>query len=486
MWWWGRRRLAQYSRVAVAALLVLNAVALTLIDQGAASEQARRPRVVETYDPEDDAVGARSPTPSTSGAGAGAVASGAAAAARAFPALDLIGANPPVYTGPVVTLRGRVIDPSGAPIANTPVHLSAHRDDLDVNRIEPVGSVCSAATRPVGCETAGRATTRADGTYSIPVFAGLDELAAIEDFEVRVPGTRERAGMIRRIDGIASVEHTVPDLLAWKPAVAVGDAQLEWAPPPVDAPISSPSDMNPIGGPDPPENSDRVRVLFSRRLPDGSTDEFYRVLGAATRAVFEPRVLEDESVSAVVEVAYGDVTWITGSVGLRGPGAPFSRHMPCTVLAPDPRSEHLLPVPVRAYADCPITDGDDATRIEGDYWMVDVDLGGTRALDLAVVRGYDQAFAVEVAEDPGEYEGEPLPGPRVTVPWVSHSGYDPAESPTKCVTTGAATTDPLIGSIATNETMMGRFVRLKLTAGNKPLSAVDRFAVWSNEPRPSN
>ena len=286
-----------------------------------------------------------------------------------------------------VVVSGRVLRSDGSPAGGVPVGLERAPglgEFLAGTLFVTVTffTACLADPPPEVCRgrAVRRATTAADGTYSIQLagrdtqtfFGHAGNLSVSAELP---PGPGEAAGAAVIAGFQVQTENLrLPDLQMWQPPVTVAGGRITWQPPPDGAP------------------SYRV-VAEDRSRPVWAFDS------AGPEVTFDPRILEDSSGSVAVSArTSGTAEGTTLSILRRSARVPYrstagpppSRGRPCTR---DPGAAPL--------ARCPLTDGDLSTALPAAATTsttthtstvpsrdsATIDLGGARDVSLVVVRG---------------------------------------------------------------------------------------------------
>ena len=343
-----------------------------------------------------------------------------------------------------VSLTGTVVDAAGAPLAGTRVVLLKEADLGEVfaslvTTLGTLGLACLAPQLPSFCSGVRRTTTDGSGAFSFQL-KGSDTQGSVgnaDSFDLAAAGTNVRFRIQR-------TSLAIPTLRVWNGAVSVsgsssGALQVRRA----DLPAS-------YGG------SPSYSVTFR----DGvSQQAVWSVSPAASTVAVDARVLEDHSglVSAEARVRQPgpdtnfDVTYRSQTVPFTGPGAPPSRHAPCSVSGAGQAPRPLQP--------CGLTDGALFTPAPLGSEVacsgcsppvlnvVTLDLGSVRPASFVVVRG---AAGGPLAVD-GSADGSA---------WVSLG-----------TATGALST------LAPPGAPRVRFVRLR-TSSSLAIGGLDEVSVW--------
>jgi hypothetical protein len=345
----------------------------------------------------------------------------------------------PMATGPSIPVTGRVVDAAGKGVPNATVSVAQHVDlppglfgglAAFVSGFSHMGTCLAAqAPAPLECRTSTSGTTTRDGSYSLRLPLSIDEGRQIGTFDISVVWTAISGA--RSPATFANNGIQAPDITMWQPGLSVNQGRASWHPLP-----------HSLG-------EAQYRLALSR--PDAFHDSrpMFSLIGGDDGVSFEHRLLEDIKATVVVQAEAGERTFWSPSAPAPGPGAPPTRGRPCTV-APDDGSAQPI-----EFAVCPMTDTDDFTRVgvRPDAHQVVIDLGATRMLDLAVVRGYPGEFFVDVSDDGSA--------------WTELAGSQGAHGPTLDLTLAYAA-----------QPRSGRFVRLRLESKSWSAYLVDGLAVW--------
>lgn len=279
------------------------------------------------------------------------------------------------YRGPITRIRGRVVDEGGRPVPGVEVGVAADEGFAGIGRViagvASLGLYCTVSPTPLECRDSGRATTGADGAYTVELRAAPEELR-----DTKLVVAAGRAGSsVRHPVVVTGATSQAVDLPLWDPGFRLDGGRASWRPVPAAA------------------------ARYTLRLTaTGRTKEELAVFYPAEPAVaFDPRVLEDFEATVSLSAVAGDFGFGAAESTVRGPGPPPTRDRPCTLVpeSPDEQPKH--------YDRCPVADADFfGTNLDAQPSSntLVLDVGASRSFDFAVVRYFDDdPLVVEVSED---------------------------------------------------------------------------------------
>lgn len=309
-----------------------------------------------------------------------------------------------VESDATVTVSGRALDASGAPLADAPVLLIRQADIGQVvfGSILAVGTlsaICFAPDPPAICDRARTAKTDADGRYVFEVKGSDTQGSLGTEATMNVVFSGRSAKTSTTVSFVARDEEvTVPDARLWNldadVAQRAGGIQLSWRP------------LSRAAG---------AKASYSAQLYDADTGTaLWTQPASGGRADLDPRLLEDKdgavAVGAAVELDGGEgigearASYLSPRLTVRSSaGAPPSRGRPCAPVTGTGPSVGRFRNP------CPATDGDltqpaKLTAKGGNpVTGVVVDLGRTRPVSLVVARGFSGQLLVELSTDGTTY-----------------------------------------------------------------------------------
>lgn len=272
-----------------------------------------------------------------------------------------------------VTLRGRVLHPDGAPVANTPVRVDAIND----SGFAILGFFFSAGFTTLTCFTADKelcplpnskrfaSTTDGAGNYSFTFHNAHRRGVQTDTDYVLSIGVASHVGGDAIVVGSYELElkdamHTAPDLTLWDPTVTLTPGARDYR----------------VAYPSRPSSKNGIAVLFGDKAAPGVT--------LSDRGGIDARSVEDQSFTVVAH-ASKDVTaagtiyhqrFSAAPVTRKGTLVPLSRNAACNATRADGTAAH-----------CGYTDGDlvtpgvvETSEQPSPVTQVTIDLGAAKTV----------------------------------------------------------------------------------------------------------